>query len=239
MGESSRKKRSTTSADQQTAVDHFRKALEDGREWPTALLEAMALWTTSQETHAGRQYNYFVAGEAFDWLVLAERLFQSVEVPVPSQEKDDLLITGRFPPSFDTSRFKSLLGMEKYRGYLNYYYGVTVEEGLQLATEIEVHKRRASKGVRYVDDYSDEAFVEIYGATKGDLLKEFRTDTGSPARCSMSLSESKEFTYWLFKRRLRLSDKAKIASDTRKGLQQLELMREATRASGSRVDLSP
>ena len=49
----------------------------------------------------------------------------------------------------------------------------------------------------------------------------------------MDLKESKEFTYWLFKYRLSKSDKARIASDTRKGLQQLELMRAATRARES------
>ena len=37
-----------------------------------------------------------------------------------------------------------------------------------------------------------------------------------------TLTELKEFTYWLFKRRLRVSDKAKLASDTRKGISALD-----------------
>jgi hypothetical protein len=36
------------------------------------------------------------------------------------------------------------------------------------------------------------------------------------------LTELKEFTYWLFKYRLRQSDKAKVASDTKKALGQLK-----------------
>ena len=37
----------------------------------------------------------------------------------------------------------------------------------------------------------------------------------------MSLTEKKEFTYWLFKRRIQQIEKARVASDTRKGLEWL------------------
>jgi hypothetical protein len=40
----------------------------------------------------------------------------------------------------------------------------------------------------------------------------------------MDLTEHKELTYWLFKYRVRNSDKARVASDTRKGLAQLQRM---------------
>ena len=43
-------------------------------------------------------------------------------------------------------------------------------------------------------------------------------------RNEISLQRLKEFTYWLFKYRLSFSDSAKIASDTQKGLLQLEKM---------------
>ncbi len=38
----------------------------------------------------------------------------------------------------------------------------------------------------------------------------------------MHLTELKEFTYWLFKYRMLHCDKAKVASDTRKGLRLLQ-----------------
>ena len=38
----------------------------------------------------------------------------------------------------------------------------------------------------------------------------------------MTLTESKEFTYWLFKYRLANSDGSRIASDTRKAIGYLE-----------------
>ena len=49
---------------------------------------------------------------------------------------------------------------------------------------------------------------------------------GYPSRRSTDLTELKEFTYWLFKRRVRSSEPARVASDTRKGLARLRLLRK-------------
>ena len=227
------KEHTTDSTSRQVAFRPLRDAIEGGRAWPTSLLEAMALWTSPRETYRGRTYNYFIAGEAFDWLLLAERLCEAVEGIIPQQEQEELLFSGRFPVSFDWSSFQELMGVDKYRGYLNYHYGVTVEEALQLATELEVHKRHASNGVQYLDDYSDEAHVRIYRASRSELLERFREESGYPSGPRIGLGESKEFTYWLFKYRLKVCDKTKIASDTRKGLDQLRRMKAAWAAHNS------
>jgi hypothetical protein len=203
------------------AIDHLRWDLERGEDWPTALLKAIALWTLPEETVGDRHYNYFIGGEAFDWLLLAERLCDAVGHLIPQEDKEQLLFSGRFPACFDESQFKELLGVQKHRGYLNFYYGVTIEEALQLAAEREVHKRHLSNGNQYQDDFSEEAFLKIYRESRDTLLEEFRQEMGYPQEEWMSISQSREFTYWLFKYRLRTADKAKIASDTRKGLNQL------------------
>lgn len=222
---------------EQEAIEHLRRSLMAGRDWPTALLEAIALWTAPEETYRERHYIYFIDGEAFDWLLLAERLLDDADGPstspgpglVPEDEKEALLFNGKLPPGFDESRFKEILGVDKYRGCLNYYYGVTVEEALQLATEQEVQKRYISNGIQYKIDFSEEACEIIYRAPRSVLLRQFRQEKGYPLRRSMTLSESKEFTYWLFKYRLKISDRPKTASDTRKGLEQLQRMIETVR----------
>ena len=225
---------SRESSPRREAIDHLRASLEQGRDWPTALLEAMALWTTPQETFRDRHFSYFIGGEAFDWLLLAERLCQAVDGLIPEQERETLLFTGGLPDTFDDARFSDLIGVDKYRGYLNYFYGVTVEEALQLAVEREVHKRHLSNGNRYQDDFSEEACLRIYRAPKDTLLKRFREERGSPCESTMTLTESKEFTYWLFKYRLATSDKAKTASDTKRGLHQLRRMTSTSRTTASR-----
>ena len=208
----------------QAAIDDLRGALDAEIDWPAPLLRAMSLWTVPEESYRGRVNTYFIAGEAFDWLLLAERLMDAVKGRVPEVEREDLLFHGRFPPRFDASRIGGLLGVDKHRGFLNYHYGVTVEEALQLTAELELQKRDAANGVTDLDDYTEDAFRKLYRASRGDLLREFRGERGSANRKSIGLSESKEFTYWLFKRRLHVSDKPRVASDTRKGLEQLRRM---------------
>ena len=206
------------------ALSRLRAAIRDNRPWADALLEAIALWTVAEETYRGRSYNYFISGEAFDWLLLAERLVLSVGGLVPEHEREDLLFDGRLPADFDSSRFRELIGAEKYRGYLNYLYGVTVEEAIQMAVEDEVRKRRLSNGFHYEHDPAEEAYQKIYHAPRSVLFDRFRGDAGYPARRTVGLRELNEFTYWLFKYRLKNSDSAKIASDTKKGLEQLQRM---------------
>lgn len=223
----------------QAALDHLRNALEDGLDWPEPLLRAMSMWTLPEESYRGLVNTYFIAGEAFDWLLLAERLLDGVRGRVPESEREDLLFHGRFPRHFDASQIGGLLGVDKYRGYLNYHYGVTVEEALQLTAELELQKRDAANGRTDRDDYTENAFRRLYRAPRSELLREFRGERGSANRRSIGLAESKEFTYWLFKRRLHVSDKPRVASDTRKGLEQLRRMARTPPAHLPGVEQQP
>jgi len=222
---------STTNGDdtRRLAVDHLNAAISEGRDWPEALLEAMALWTTPSEVRGKRKHDYFIAGEAFDWLLLAERLLDEVRDAVPQDEMETLLFEGRFPNRFDNERIPELLGGDKYRGYLNYHYGVTVEETLQLACELELRKRDTSNGVKYRNGYSEQAFPLIYRKSREELLCMFRESETLDPEGESSMAEHRAFTYWLFKYRWANSDKARIASDTTKGLRQLERMENASR----------
>ena len=197
-------------------------SLQSGVDWPTALLRAMATWRPPHDAVGDLRRDYFIGGEAFDWLLLAERLCEAAGDLIPARERDDLLFNGNFPPDFDRSRFKELLGAQKHSAHLNYFYGVIVEEALQLAVEQEVHKRHISNGNQYQTDFTEEAFFRIYRGDTQTLLSEFCAHAGySPTTGALTLTQSKEFTYWLFKRRLHISDKARVASDTRKGIDQL------------------
>ena len=117
------------------------------------------------------------------------------------------------------------MGGVKHRAYLNYLYGITVEEVLPLAVEEDVCKEQ---GAVCREDYLQrEAYQRIYGAELTTLLRCFRDDKGYPHPPSITLSEQKEFTYWLFKHRLQQSDKAKVASDTKKAVEFLRRHRMA------------
>jgi len=203
------------------AIRYLEQAIASGKHWYIALLEAIGLWTVAEEVYSGRHYCYLIAGEAFDWLLLAERLCEAAEGLLPDEEKTALLFHGQPPVKLTTEKFKELIGSAKYRQHLNYFYGITVEEALILVVQEEVRKERRASGYSREHDVANEAYRRIYGTTKTVLLKHFRKEKAYPLLESISLSELKEFTYWLFKYRLGHCDKARIASDTKKALHKL------------------
>ena len=78
------------------------------------------------------------------------------------------------------------------------------------------------RGFRSRSDSADESYQRIYNTTMEDLLRQFREEKRYTRLKSMTLTELKEFSYWLFKYRLKRCEKAKIASDTRKALEYLK-----------------
>jgi hypothetical protein len=203
------------------AIAHFQGALANGRSWSHAVLEGISLWTAPEEEFQGRHFKYLLDGEALDWLLLAERLCLAAPEYISDEERERLLFTGRLPDALAGEEFKALIGTAKYGACLSFWYGVVVEEALQEAVEEEIEKDRRSRGRRDHRDISVNAFIFIYNASEKDLLGEFRTGRGTPQSKTINLTERKEFTYWLFKYRVRKQEPARIASDTRKGLERL------------------
>ena len=140
---------------------HFLAALDASTPWFDALMQAIALWEQPGEIVDGRQFRYLIGGEAFDWLLLAERLTAAAETRIPAAEREHLLFEGRAPaePGADAhpangavrmsdERLRALIGESKHRAHLNYLYGVTVEEALQYAVELEVSKERINVNIK-------------------------------------------------------------------------------------------
>ena len=211
-----------TAAGDAAAIKHLEQAIASGQHWYLALLEAVGLWDTTEETHNERTYLYLIDGEAFDWLLLAERLCQAVNGLLPEDEETNLLFYGEPPLDLPAEKFKELIGSAKYHQYLNYFYGITVEEAVIWAVQEEVRKERWIAGYYKEQDVTNEACRRIYGTTKAVLLRRFRRGKGYAQLKFTTLTELKEFTYWLFKYRLKQCDKARVASDTRKALDWLK-----------------
>jgi hypothetical protein len=204
------------------AISYLKQAIFSGKHWYLALLGAMGLWTSAEEVYHDRLYRYLIDGEAFDWLLLAERLCETVDGLLPEREKNNLLFHGIPPLEMRAVEVSRLIGEKKYRQYLNFFYGVTVEEALLLAVQEEIEKERTVQGLRYRTDSSDEAYGRIYNTERETLLDSYRQEKSYPQSDSITLTELKEFTYWLFKYRLKHCEKARIASDTRKALEYLK-----------------
>ena len=206
-------------------IDHFKAALQEGTPWYIAFLEAAALWTAPQEEYDGRNYQYLLAGEAFDWLLLAERLCEEANGLIPVEEQEALLFHGEPPNEVEPAQLEKILGIPKHRAYMNYWYGVVVEEAIQLAVEDEVHKEQRSKGHSGHNYVEEMAWTRLYNDNPTDLLQRFCQESGRPESDTLGLADMKEFTYWLFKLRVAAWDPARVASDTRKGLSKLDVLR--------------
>jgi 8-oxo-dGTP pyrophosphatase MutT (NUDIX family) len=227
----------------------FIEQLDAGAPWFDALMDAVAAWERPEEEVGGRRYRYLVGGEAFDWLLLAERLLGEAGDRVPSPEAAALLFHGTPPGDggrpLDDARLRGLIGEAKHRAHLNFIYGVTVEEALQYAVELDLQKERVTLTIRNrweVQEERDPVFQRIYGKGRGALLAEFRAATQARARglpAGISHAEHREFLYWLFRYRVQNTEPARVASDTRKALAALSAIEDGVRRSGRRASLVP
>ena len=208
----------TTAVGDARAIEHLKQAVTSGKHWYTALLEAIKLWKSPEEDYHGQHLRYLIDGEAFDWLLLAERLSGEISGSIPEKERINLLFFDLPPLDLTREEFKKLIGTVKYRAYLNYLYGVLVEENLIAAVVDEIRKERLVSGSNKHDDILDKAYRRIYRDSQQSLLDTFRKEKKYPKRKSMTLGELKEFTYWLFKYRIKRCDKSRVASDTKKAL---------------------
>ena len=212
------------------AISYFQAQLAMGAPWHRALLETMGRWTLAEETWNGRRYKYVVGREAFDWLLLAERLCAETGEGIPPGELERLLFHGILPEPIDGDEFRDLLGVSKYSAYLNYHYGVVLEEALQLAAEEYIRKRHTARGYSDSEELVEDAFRHLYTQSRADLFNEFRLKTGLDRRRGLSLSDLKEFTYWLHKRRVHYWDPARVAYDASLAIRRLETLRETAGA---------
>ncbi len=216
-------------------IERLRSRAGRAEPWHIALLDAIGRWSLSHEELWGRSWRYVIGGEALDWLTLAHRLCLSIPDAVPPDELEALLFYGRLPEDIGPERFRHLIGPYRYTAHLNFWYGVVVEEALQLVTEDSIRKSRLARCYGDSDDVVEDAYRHLYGETRANLVPEFLADSGGawgrePER--LSLVAWKEFTYWLFKRRIRKWHPARVASDTRRGLERLRELRDDENAAG-------
>lgn len=207
------------------AIAHLKQSIANGKHWYIAILESIALWGPPEEFHCERHYRYLIEEQAFDWLLLAERLCEEIAHFIPEEERVALLF-GTPPFELTNEEFEVLIGKEKYMAHLNYFYGIVAEEALQLAIEMEIEKEQHS--IACLCDAQDP-FQRIYGNSEFALLHRFREEKGYSQNESIIISELKEFTYWLFKYRIETCDPTRVASDTKKALDQLAKLQDARR----------
>ena len=199
------------------AVEALRREVKHKHPWYPALLDVIARWDTTEEHIDGARLCYLIAGEAFDWLLLAQRLLTEVEEHIPDDEVEQLLIFGIPPDESTEEDFARAIGGQKHRAHLNFQYGVTIEELLLLSAELELHKagQLAGTGQPQPDVM---AYERVYGKSLEELQILYATQTEMRVRPRLRQAELQSFTYWCSKFRLQHGEPARVASDTKKAL---------------------
>lgn len=215
-------------------IELFLRSLKRKKPWYPALLEVIARWTDSDEMVDDDLYQYLLLGEAFDWLRLAQRLLEAAGSLVPSDEAERLLFFSVAPDGQDEEAFAQAIGPQKHRAHLNFVYGVVVEETLLLSAESELQKAGSNSGARNGESVEAAAYQRIYGVAFEELATIFRTETGLALGERSSVTELCAFTYWCSKYRLRTTEPARVASDTRKAMALLSQMERGRRRLGAR-----
>ena len=132
--------------DASESMQYFKNSQYEGKEWVSELIKSMSLWTLEEEVYDSKHNKYLIDGEAFDWLLLARRLLDSVGDLVPTTEKNRLLLSEDISDLMSQDEFRNLLGPEKYSAYLNYWYGIVVEEAVIRNAEEEEGKGMPRSG---------------------------------------------------------------------------------------------
>ena len=226
---------SYTAVSVEVVLDWLEDALRQPfTDWRTAVLEAIGRWPLASEVVDGERYDYLLAGEAFDWKLLAQRIRTRLQGTIPEDEWGSWIGSPVPFGGLEEAEFTRVLGVEKHRAHLSYFYGVTVEQALQTAVGEEIAKRRVAGGRAPNQESRENAFPRLYGSSQMVLWHDFvaskkseDSDNHDHLNGEASLNVMDDFTYWLFKKRMGRADPARVASDTRKGLAQLERMRQA------------
>ena len=204
---------------------------QTNRCWKLPVLDVIGKWPLAVEYYKGEKLTYQIGGEALNWRLLAYRIIRSVNLTHIDCKWYDWLDTPGLFAGINESEFRNSLGIEKFRASLNYFYGVSVEQSLLTVVEDEISKRGIAAGLSATDEKREDAYLFLYGGSYDDLWDMCRLQNGENFipidknnNYRLTLSDDESFTYWLFKRRLKRSDPARVASDTKKGLIQLDLM---------------
>ena len=209
-------------------IRQMRQRVLDGTHWYRSLLEMLKDWNIDEETVGKTHYRYIIDSEALDVPTIASRALLEIFDLVEEDELDAYLSRGIVPLDLSQDEIKSILGDDMYKKYLNYFYGVILEECLIRAYEESFIKAHISNGVTFKHDAEEDVIGVIYNKSYRELMDLFCREKGYILTDKIEYKQMKEFYYWLFKRRIRTQEPARAASDTQKAVDWLNEMRNRT-----------
>jgi len=186
----------------------LKSKIENGIHWEIAIIDCISEWNINEEFYRGYKYKYWINNEAFDWMTLTERLGSAIKSYIHKKKYQELIFTGLLPNKSSYEYMIKIISRNKLSQMRNFYYGIIIEDLIYIQKSQQYLKKSLDNTNTY------DGYEEIYGKNLNFLFKQFAKDVKYAKKHTINLYTYKEFIYWLFKYRIKNSDKTKVASDT-------------------------
>ncbi len=141
-------------------------------------------------------------------MTLTERLGSAIKSYLNKEKYHELIFTGLLPNKSSYEYMKKIISRNKLSQMRNFYYGIIIEDLIY----VQKSQQYLKKSLYNTNNY--DGYEEIYGKNINLLFKQFAKNIKFAKKNTINLYTYKEFTYWLFKYRIKNSDETKVASDT-------------------------
>lgn len=189
-------------------IQELKNKIEKGVNWEKAVVDCISDWDISEEFYRGYKYKYWINNEAFDWMSLTERLGSAIKSYLNKKKYHELIFTGLLPNKSSYEYMKKVISKNKLSQMRNFYYGIIIEDLIY----IQKSQQYLKNSIYTTNEY--DGYEEIYGKNINLLFQQFAKNIKFTKQTRINLYTYKEFIYWLFKFRIKNSDKTKVASDT-------------------------
>lgn len=189
-------------------IQELKSKIENGINWEKAVVDCISDWDINEEFYRGYKYKYWINNEAFDWMTLTERLGSAIKSYLNKKKYHELIFTGLLPNKSSYEYMKKVISKNKLSQMRNFYYGIIIEDLIY----IQKSQQYLKNSLNDINDY--DGYEEIYGKNINLLFQQFAKNIKFTKQSTINLYTYKEFIYWLFKFRIKNSEKTKVASDT-------------------------
>ena len=194
-------------------IQELRNEVSQGENWQKSVAKYIGLWNEKEEFYRGYKYIYLIDDEALDWLTLTERLVSSIKSYITKEEYNYVSTSGLLPDQEIYNYIKKTIPKKKLSQMRNFYYGIIIENLIYHYKILEYQKNTI-----VVEDNDQRFYEEIYNKPIEVLYEIFYKERKTINKNKLNFHELKLFSYWLFKYRLKHSDKTKMAHETNTAL---------------------
>ena len=194
-------------------IQELRNEVSQGENWQKSVAKYIGLWNEKEEFYRGYKYIYLIDDEALDWLNLTERLVSSIKSYITKEEYNYVSTSGLLPDQEIYNYIKKTIPKKKLSQMRNFYYGIIIENLIYHYKILEYQKNTI-----VIEDNDQRFYEEIYNKPIEVLYEIFYKERKTINKNKLNFHELKLFSYWLFKYRLKHSDKTKMAHETNTAL---------------------